>query len=72
MASRDTRSSISLATWRACRFEVDLSPNDRFLTFVTTDAGNTNRYDHIVVIDPVLEIQGADQATLSARRLCTG
>ena len=47
--------------------EVDLSSHDRFLTFVTTDAGNTNRYDHIVIIDPVLEIQGADQATLSRR-----
>ena len=41
-------------------FAVDLSPNDRFLTFVTNDAGNTNRYDHIVVIDPVLEIREVD------------
>ena len=30
-----------------------------FAHFVTTDAGNTNRYDHIVVVDPVLEVQGA-------------
>jgi hypothetical protein len=37
--------------------DVELTPNGRFLTMVTTDSGNTNRYDHIVVIDPVLEIQ---------------
>jgi hypothetical protein len=41
-------------------FWVDLSPKDRFLTFVTTDGGNSNRYDHIVVIDPVLEITDSD------------
>src|SRR5262249_48570612 len=46
-------------------FSVDLSPEDRFLTFVTTDAGNTNRYDHIVVIDPVLEIQDAKPTRLA-------
>ena len=50
-------------------FEVDLSPKDRFLTFVTTDAGNTNRYDHIVVIDPVLEIQDSNQSRLSSAAL---
>lgn len=42
-------------------FDVELSPHDRFLTFVTNDAGNTNRYDHIVVIDPVLQIRNVDQ-----------
>jgi hypothetical protein len=46
-------------------FDVDLSPNDRFLTFVTTDAGNSNKYDHIVVIDPVLQIQDASPTRLS-------
>jgi len=46
-------------------FDVDLSPSDRFLTFVTTDAANTNRYDHIVVIDPVFEIQDASPAPVS-------
>jgi hypothetical protein len=35
---------------------IELSPSDRFLTFVTTDGGNSNRYDHMVLIDPVLEI----------------
>ena len=40
-------------------FEVALSSNDRFLTFVTTDAGDSNQYDHIVVIDPVLGIRDA-------------
>ena len=47
--------------------EVDLSSHDRFLTFVTTDAGNTNRYDHIVIIDPVLEIQDATKRRYRAR-----
>jgi hypothetical protein len=42
-------------------FTVELSPKDRFLTFVTNDAGNSNRYDHIVVIDPVLEIRNSDK-----------
>jgi hypothetical protein len=43
-------------------FEVALSPKDRFLTFVTTDAGDSNKYDHIVVIDPILGIQDAGRA----------
>jgi hypothetical protein len=47
-------------------FEVELSPTDCFLTFVTTDAGNSNKYDHIVVIDPVLGIQDADPSHLSS------
>jgi hypothetical protein len=37
-------------------FEVNLSPRDRFLTFITTDGGDSNRYDHMVLIDPMLEI----------------
>jgi hypothetical protein len=37
-------------------FAIELLPSDRFLTFVTTDGGNSNRYDHMVLIDPVLEI----------------
>jgi hypothetical protein len=37
-------------------FEVNLSPRDRFLTFITTDGGDSNRYDHMILIDPVLEI----------------
>jgi hypothetical protein len=53
-------------------FEVALSPKDRFLTFVTTDAGDSNKYDHIVVIDPVLGVRdasrmGLSQATTSAK-----
>jgi hypothetical protein len=47
-------------------FEVALSSKDRFLTFVTTDAGNSNKYDHIVVIDPVLEIQDSNPSRLSS------
>ncbi|MEX2306913.1 MAG: NPCBM/NEW2 domain-containing protein [Pirellulales bacterium] len=47
-------------------FEVDLSPTDRFLTFVTTDGANSNRYDHIVIIDPVLIVHDADASKLSA------
>jgi hypothetical protein len=50
-------------------FEVGLSPKDRFLTFVTTDAGDSNRYDHIVVIDPVLETQDTNQSRLSSTAL---
>jgi hypothetical protein len=50
-------------------FDVQLSPNDRFLTFVTTDAGNTNRYDHIVIIDPVLGIQNSTQVHASNTRV---
>jgi hypothetical protein len=42
--------------------DVELSSDDQFLTFVTTDAGNSNRYDHIVIIDPVLEVRNADEA----------
>lgn len=34
--------------------EVPLDPNDRFLTLLSTDAGNTFSYDHLVLIDPVL------------------
>ena len=61
MASDDTRSSISPANVNGVPFEVDLSPDDRFLTFVTTHGGNRNRYDHIVIIDPVLEIDDASR-----------
>jgi len=46
-------------------FEVPLSSKDRFLTFVTTDAGDSNKYDHIVVIDPVLGVRDASRAGLS-------
>jgi len=46
-------------------FEVPLSSKDRFLTFVTTDAGDSNKYDHIVVIDPVLGIRDAKQTGFS-------
>jgi hypothetical protein len=42
-------------------FAIDLSPSDRFLTLITTDGGNSNRYDHLVIIDPVLEIDHADE-----------
>jgi hypothetical protein len=57
-------------------FEVRLSPSNRFLTFVTTDGGNSNRYDHIVIIDPVLQIrdenhQGASVTPAPARVIRT-
>jgi hypothetical protein len=45
--------------------DVELTAKDRFLTFVTTDAGNSNRYDHMVLIDPVLEIQDDNAANLT-------
>ncbi|MFG0255649.1 MAG: hypothetical protein ACF787_11245 [Rhodopirellula sp. JB053] len=34
---------------------VDLDPEDRFLTFVSTDADSFDGFDHVVLIDPVLE-----------------
>lgn len=37
--------------------EVALGPQDRFLTLVSTDGGNSNSYDHVVLIDPVLKIR---------------
>jgi hypothetical protein len=40
-------------------FDVDLSSGDRFLTLISTDGGNSNRYDHVVIIDPVLELEGS-------------
>jgi hypothetical protein len=49
--------------------DVELSSDDRFLTFITTDAGNTNRYDHIVIIDPVLEVQRVDEVVPPRVRL---
>jgi hypothetical protein len=52
-------------------FAVDLKPADRFLTFVTTDGGNSNRYDHIVIIDPMLLIPDAIQHRPSGTSLPT-
>jgi len=37
--------------------EVPLMPKDRFLTLVTTDGGNTNAYDHVLLIDPMLRLR---------------
>lgn len=37
--------------------DVPLKPNDRFLTLVSTDAGDTFSYDHLVLIDPELLLQ---------------
>ncbi|EMI56440.1 hypothetical protein [Rhodopirellula sallentina] len=34
---------------------VDLDPEDRFLTFVSTDADSFDGFDHVVLIDPILE-----------------
>jgi hypothetical protein len=52
-------------------FDIDLSPEDRFLTFVSTNGGDRNRYDHIVVIDPVLLVQDdpTDKLSVLLRRL---
>lgn len=35
---------------------VELHDGDRFLTLVSTDAGNTNKSDHILLIDPILAV----------------
>lgn len=37
--------------------DLPLSPSNRFLTLVSTDAGNTYSFDHLVLIDPVLVIE---------------
>ena len=45
---------------------VPLSKEDRFLTIVTTDAGGDPAFDHVVLIDPVLQLYPkATAATLS-------
>jgi len=36
---------------------VPLAEDDRFLTIVTTDAGGDPDFDHVVLIDPVLQLQ---------------
>jgi len=41
--------------------EVELHDGDRFLTLVTTDAGNTNKSDHILLVDPILAIGGLSE-----------
>lgn len=37
--------------------DIALGPNDRFLTLVSTDAGNSYSFDHLVLIDPELLIE---------------
>jgi hypothetical protein len=35
---------------------VALSSEDRFLTLVSTDGGNSISFDHVMLIDPVLTL----------------
>ncbi len=44
---------------------VPLSQEDRFLTIVTTDAGGDPSFDHVVLIDPILQLQ--PESTTTAR-----
>jgi hypothetical protein len=43
-------------------FEVPIGPTDQKLTLVTTDGGNSNKYDHIVLIDAVLKLNPGQKA----------
>jgi hypothetical protein len=45
--------------------EVELHDGDRFLTLVTTDAGNTNKSDHILLVDPILAVGGPSDSSQS-------
>lgn len=38
------------------KIDVELKPTDRFLTYVTTDGGNTTAFDWMVLGDPVLHL----------------
>lgn len=41
--------------------DVPLGPNDRFLTLVSTDSGDSYSFDHLVLIDPELVIEPPPQ-----------
>jgi hypothetical protein len=38
------------------QFGVDFDDDDRFLTLVTTDNDASNAFDHVILIDPILEL----------------
>lgn len=38
-------------------FSVSLTPENRFLTIISTDNGDGYYYDHVVLIDPVIELE---------------
>ena len=40
--------------------DVTLDRDDRFLTLVSTDAGNSNWFDHVVLIDAVIHLNASD------------
>jgi hypothetical protein len=48
----------------AFKVDVELGPNDRFLTLVSTDGGNKNDYDWVVFGEPVLDMVPAEEDSL--------